>query len=231
MMSRSKRYLAGRKQIERLKEYSLDEAVELLKKVANTKFNETIECVVKLGVDPKKADQIVRGTVTLPAGTGRTVRVLVLTKTKQEEAKEAGADHVGAEDYIEKIKEGWLDIDVVVATPEVMPQVGRLGKILGARGLMPNPKSGTVTQNVEQTVREIKAGRVEFRVDKAGILHLGLGKASFTPQQMKQNIEEFLRTVVRLRPAAAKGQYIRGIFLTTTMGPGIRVSKTAAEFK
>lgn len=230
-MSRSKRYLAGRKQIERLKEYSLDEAVELLKKVANTKFDETIECVVKLGVDPKKADQIVRGTVTLPAGTGRTVRVLVLTKTKQEEAKEAGADHVGAEDYIEKIKEGWLDIDVVVATPEVMPQVGRLGKILGARGLMPNPKSGTVTQNVEQTVREIKAGRVEFRVDKAGILHLGLGKASFTPQQMKQNIEEFLRTVVRLRPAAAKGQYIRGIFLTTTMGPGIRVSKTAAEFK
>ncbi len=230
-MSRSKRYLAGRKQIERLKEYSLDEAVELLKKVANTKFDETIECVVKLGVDPKKADQIVRGTVTLPAGTGRTVRVLVLTKTKQEEAKEAGADHVGAEDYIEKIKEGWLDIDVVVATPEVMPQVGRLGKILGARGLMPNPKSGTVTQNVEQTVREIKAGRVEFRVDKAGILHLGLGKASFTPQQMKQNIEEFLRTVVRLRPAAAKGQYIRGIFLTSTMGPGIRVSKTAAEFK
>ena len=230
-MSRSKRYLTGREQVERLKEYSLDEAVELLKKVANSKFDETIECVVKLGVDPKKADQIVRGTVTLPAGTGRTVRVLVLTKTKQEEAKEAGADHVGADDYIEKIKGGWLDVDVIVATPEVMPQVGRLGKILGARGLMPNPKSGTVTPNVEQTVREIKAGRVEFRVDKAGILHLGLGKASFTPQQMKQNIEEFLRTVVRLRPAAAKGQYIRGIYLTSTMGPGIRVSKTAAEFK
>ena len=230
-MSRSKRYLTGREQVERLKEYSLDEAVELLKKVANSKFDETIECVVKLGVDPKKADQIVRGTVTLPAGTGRTVRVLVLTKTKQEEAKEAGADHVGADDYIEKIKGGWLDVDVIVATPEVMPQVGRLGKILGARGLMPNPKSGTVTPNVEQTVREIKAGRVEFRVDKAGILHLGLGKASFTPQQMKQNIEEFLRTVVRLRPAAAKGQYIRGIYLTSTMGPGIRLSKTAAEFK
>jgi large subunit ribosomal protein L1 len=230
-MSRSKRYNTGREQVERLKEYSLDEAIELLKKVANTKFDETIECAVKLGVDPKKADQIVRGTVTLPAGTGRTVRVLVLTKTKQEEAKEAGADHVGADDYIEKIKGGWLDVDVIVATPEVMPQVGRLGKILGARGLMPNPKSGTVTPNVEQTVREIKAGRVEFRVDKAGILHLGLGKASFTPQQIKQNIEEFLRTVVRLRPAAAKGQYIRGIFLTSTMGPGIRLSKTAAEFK
>ncbi len=230
-MSRSKRYLTGKEQVERLKEYSLDEAIELLKKVANTKFDETIECVVKLGVDPKKADQIVRGTVTLPAGTGRTVRVLVLTKTKQEEAKEAGADHVGADDYIEKIKGGWLDVDVIVATPEVMPQVGRLGKILGARGLMPNPKSGTVTPNVEQTVSEIKAGRVEFRVDKAGILHLGLGKASFTPQQIKQNIEEFLRTVVRLRPAAAKGQYIRGIYLTSTMGPGIRVSKTAAEFK
>ncbi len=230
-MSRSKRYLTGRKQVERLKEYSLDEAIELLKKVANTKFDETIECVVQFGVDPKKADQIVRGTVTLPAGTGRTVRVLVLTKTKQDEAKEAGADYVGADDYIEKIKGGWLDVDVIVATPEVMPQVGRLGKILGARGLMPNPKSGTVTPNVEQTVSEIKAGRVEFRVDKAGILHLGLGKASFTPQQIKQNIEEFLRTVVRLRPAAAKGQYIRGIYLTSTMGPGIRLSKTAAEFK
>ena len=230
-MSRSKRYNTGREQVERLKEYSLDEAIELLKKVANTKFDETIECVVKLGVDPKKADQIVRGTVTLPAGTGRSVRVLVLTKTKQEEAKEAGADYVGADDYIEKIKGGWLDVDVIVATPEVMPQVGRLGKILGARGLMPNPKSGTVTPNVEQTVSEIKAGRVEFRVDKAGILHLGLGKASFTPEQIKQNIEEFLRTVVRLRPSAAKGQYIRGIYLTSTMGPGIRLSKTAAEFK
>ena len=230
-MSRSKRYLTSKEQVERLKEYSLDEAIELLKKVANTKFDETIECVVKLGVDPKKADQIVRGTVTLPAGTGRTVRVLVLTKTKQEEAKEAGADHVGADDYIEKIKGGWLDVDVIVATPEVMPQVGRLGKILGARGLMPNPKSGTVTPNVQQTVSQIKAGRVEFRVDKAGILHLGLGKASFTPEQIKQNVEEFLRTVVRLRPAAAKGQYIRGIYLTSTMGPGIHLSKTAAEFK
>ncbi len=217
--------------MERAKEYTLDEAVGLLKKAANAKFDEVVECAIRLGVDPKKADQVVRGTVTLPAGTGRKVRVLVITKTQQNEAQEAGADYVGFEDYIEKIKEGWLDMDVIVATPEVMPQVGRLGKILGARGLMPNPKSGTVTQNVSQTIQEIKAGRVEFRVDKAGIIHLGLGKASFTPDQIKQNIEEFLRTIVRLRPATAKGQYIRSIYLSSTMGPGIRLSPTAAEFK
>lgn len=230
-MKRSRRYLANKALIDRAKEYTLDEAIDLLKKVANTKFDETVECVAKLGVNPKKADQVVRGTVTLPAGTGRTVRVLVLTKTKQEEAQEAKADYVGADDYIEKIKEGWLDVDVIVATPEVMSQVGRLGKILGARGLMPNPKSGTVTQNVGQTVREIRAGRVEFRVDKAGIVHLALGKVSFSADQIRQNIEEFLRTVVRLRPPAAKGQYIRGIYLTSTMGPGIRLSRSVAEFK
>jgi large subunit ribosomal protein L1 len=217
--------------MDRAKEYTLDEAVGLLKKAANAKFDEVVECAIRLGVDPKKADQVVRGTVTLPAGTGRKVRVLVITKTQQNEAQEAGADYVGFEDYIEKIKEGWLDMDVIVATPEVMPQVGRLGKILGARGLMPNPKSGTVTQNVGQTIQEIKAGRVEFRVDKAGIIHLGLGKASFTPEQIKQNIEEFLRTIVRLRPSTAKGQYIRSIYLSSTMGPGIRLSPSVAEFK
>ena len=217
--------------MDRAKEYTLDEAVGLLKKAANAKFDEVVECAIRLGVDPKKADQVVRGTVTLPAGTGRKVRVLVITKTQQNEAQEAGADYVGFEDYIEKIKEGWLDMDVIVATPEVMPQVGRLGKILGARGLMPNPKSGTVSQNVGQTIQEIKAGRVEFRVDKAGIIHLGLGKASFTPEQIKQNIEEFLRTIVRLRPSTAKGQYIRSIYLSSTMGPGIRLSPSVAEFK
>jgi large subunit ribosomal protein L1 len=217
--------------VDRTKEYSLEEAVALLKSSATAKFDEVVECAIRLGVDPKKADQVVRGTVTLPAGTGRKVRVLVITKNQQAEAQEAGADYVGFEDYIEKIKEGWLDLDVIVATPEVMPQVGRLGKILGARGLMPNPKSGTVTQNVRQTIQEIKAGRVEFRVDKAGIIHLGLGKASFTPDQIKQNIEEFLRTIVRLKPATAKGQYIRSIYLSSTMGPGIRLSPSAAEFK
>lgn len=230
-MKRSKRYVQNKALVDRSKEYTLEEAVDLLKKAGNAKFDETVECAVKLGVNPKKADQVVRGTVALPAGTGRTVRVLVLTKTKQDEAREAGADHVGAEDYIEKIKEGWLDVDVIVATPEVMPQVGRLGKILGARGLMPNPKSGTVTQNVGQSIREIKAGRVEFRVDKAGIVHLGLGKIGFSADQIKQNVEEFLRTIVRLRPAAAKGQYIRGIYLTSTMGPGIRLDRSVAEFK
>jgi large subunit ribosomal protein L1 len=221
-VKRSKRYNAVRILVDRAKEYSLDEAVDILKKGASAKFDEVIECAIRLGVDPKKADQVVRGTVALPAGTGRKVRVLVLTKTKQDEATEAG---------IEKIKEGWLDMDVIVATPEVMSQVGKLGKILGARGLMPNPKSGTVTQNVSQTVREIKAGRVEFRVDKAGIIHLGLGKASFTEEQIKQNIEEFLRMVVRLRPTTAKGQYIRSIYLSSTMGPGIRLSPSVAEFK
>jgi large subunit ribosomal protein L1 len=230
-VKRSKRYVQNKALVDRSKEYTLEEAVDLLKKAGNAKFDETVECAVKLGVNPKKADQVVRGTVALPAGTGRTVRVLVLTKTKQDEAREAGADHVGAEDYIEKIKEGWLDVDVIVATPEVMPQVGRLGKILGARGLMPNPKSGTVTQNVGQSIREIKAGRVEFRVDKAGIVHLGLGKIGFSADQIKQNVEEFLRTIVRLRPAAAKGQYIRGIYLTSTMGPGIRLDRSVAEFK
>ncbi len=230
-MKRSKRYAQNKALVDRSKEYALEEAVDLLKKAGNAKFDETVECVVKLGVNPKKADQVVRGTVALPSGTGRTVRVLVLTKTKQDEAREAGADHVGAEDYIEKIKEGWLDVDVIVATPEVMPQVGRLGKILGARGLMPNPKSGTVTQNVGQSIREIKAGRVEFRVDKAGIVHLGLGKMSFSADQIKRNVEEFLRMIVRLRPATAKGQYIRGIYLTSTMGPGIRLDRSVAEFK
>jgi len=230
-VKRSKRYNTNRTLLERAKEYTLDEAIGLLKKAANAKFDEVVECAIRLGVDPKKADQVVRGTVTLPAGTGRKVRVLVITKTQQSEAQEAGADYVGFEDYIEKIKEGWLDMDVIVATPEVMPQVGRLGKILGARGLMPNPKSGTVTQNVSQTIQEIKAGRVEFRVDKAGIIHLGLGKASFTPDQIKQNIEEFLRTIVRLRPSTAKGQYIRSIYLSSTMGPGIRLSPLVAEFK
>lgn len=230
-MKRSKRYVQNKALLDRSKEYALEEAVDLLKKAGNAKFDETVECVVKLGVNPKKADQVVRGTVALPSGTGRTVRVLVLTKTKQDEAREAGADHVGAEDYIEKIKEGWLDVDVIVATPEVMPQVGRLGKILGARGLMPNPKSGTVTQNVGQSIREIKAGRVEFRVDKAGIVHLGLGKMSFSADQIKRNVEEFLRMIVRLRPATAKGQYIRGVYLTSTMGPGIRLDRSVAEFK
>ncbi|MFH1011331.1 MAG: 50S ribosomal protein L1 [bacterium] len=229
-MKGSKRYQTNRTLVDRSKEYTLDEAISLLKKAANAKFDEVVECAIRLGVDPKKADQVVRGTVALPAGTGRKVRVLVLTKTKQAEAEEAGADYVGSDDYIEKIKEGWLDMDVIVATPEVMAQVGKLGKILGARGLMPNPKSGTVTQNVAQTVREIKAGRVEFRVDKAGIIHLGLGKVSFTADQIKQNIEEFLRTIVRLRPATAKGQYIRNIYLSSTMGPGIRLSPSVAEF-
>ena len=229
MTPMAKRVGANEKLVDRRKEHTLEEAVAVLKKTKSAKFNETVEVSVRLNVDPKKADQIVRGTVALPHGTGKTVRVLAVTRTKHAEAEEAGADFVGAEDMIEKIRGGWTDVDVIVATPEVMPDLGKVGKILGPRGLMPNPKTGTVTPNLGQAIREIKAGKVEFRVDKFGILHLGVGKLSFSEKQLQENLAEFFRNVMRLKPASAKGQYVKSVFVTSTMGPGIRMTRAVVE--
>jgi len=225
----SKRARGNKKLVDRRRELTLEEGVTVLKKTASAKFDETIEVSMRLGVDPKKADQIVRGTVTLPHGTGKKVRVIAVTKTKNAEAEAAGADTVGYEEIIEKIRGGWTDFDVLVATPDAMADIGRLGKILGPRGLMPNPKAGTVTQNIGQAIHEIKAGKVEFRVDKAGILHLGVGKLSFTEEQIRDNLSEFFRNVMRLKPATAKGQYVKSVFITSTMGPGIRLQRSVVE--
>jgi large subunit ribosomal protein L1 len=226
-MKTSKRFLAALKTVDRFKEYSLEDAIKLVKQNANAKFDESVEITVNLGVDPKRADQMVRGTVVLPNGQGKTIRVLVLCKPeREEEARKAGADHVGLDEYVEKIKAGWSDVDVIMATPDVMSEVGKLGKLLGPKGLMPNPKAGTVTFNLANAVKEVKAGRVEFRVDKYGILHLSIGKSSFEAPKLKENIEEFMRTVVRMKPPAAKGQYVRGITISSTMGPGVKVDKS-----
>ncbi len=227
-MKRSKRYRETLAKIEKGKDYSLEEAVKLIKETASAKFDETVEVAVRLGVDPRHADQVVRGTVTLPHGTGKDVRVLVIAKgTKATEAEEAGADFVGFKDVITKIQEGWLDFDVVIATPDVMSEVGKLGRILGPRGLMPNPKAGTVTMDVAKAVKEVKAGKIEFRVDRYGILHVAVGKASFEPEKLQENIKTFIETVLRLKPPAAKGQYIRSITLSNTMGPGIPVDRNS----
>ncbi len=228
-MPYSKRVKRNREQLNRNTELPLSEAISTLKKTAPAKFNETVEVAVRLGVDPKKADQIVRGTVVLPHGTGKTVRVVAVTKTKISEAQDAGADHAGFEDILERIKGGWTDFDVLVATPEVMADLGKLGKILGPRGLMPNPKAGTVTPNIGNAVRDVKGGKVEFRVDKYGILHLGVGRINFSATQLFENIEEFFKNIMRNKPATAKGQYVKSVFLTSTMGPGIRVQRAEVE--
>ncbi|MCI0696508.1 50S ribosomal protein L1 [candidate division KSB1 bacterium] len=227
-MKHSRRYQELLKNIEPGKEYALEDAVKLLKKTATAKFDETVEVSVRLGVDPRHADQAVRGTVALPHGLGKTVRVLVLCKSvKEKEAKDAGADYVGFEEYIKKINENWFDFDVMIATPDVMGEVGKLGKILGPRGLMPNPKSGTVTLDVGKAVKEVKAGKIEFRVDKTGILHVNVGKSSFSEPQLVDNIRAFMDTVVRLKPASAKGQYVRSVTVSSTMGPGIAIDRNA----
>ncbi|MBL0061020.1 MAG: 50S ribosomal protein L1 [bacterium] len=228
-MPYSKRVKRNREQLNRNTELPLSDAINTLKKTAPAKFNETVEVAVRLGVDPKKADQIVRGTVVLPHGTGKTVRVVAVTKTKISEAQDAGADHAGFEDILERIKGGWTDFDVLVATPEVMADLGKLGKILGPRGLMPNPKAGTVTPNIGNAVRDVKGGKVEFRVDKYGILHLGVGRINFSATQLFENIEEFFKNIMRNKPATAKGQYVKSVFLTSTMGPGIRVQRAEVE--
>lgn len=213
-------------------EYDLKEAVEKLKQAKPAKFDESVDVAVRLGVDPKHADQVVRGTVSLPHGTGKTVRVLVIAKPdKHEEAKEAGADHVGFDDYIKKIQEGWTDIDVIIATPDTMSELGKIGKVLGPRGLMPNPKSGTVTPNVGQAVKDVKAGKIDFRVDKTGIVHSIVGKISFDVDKLKDNIDAFLNTIVKLKPASSKGTYIKSITISTTMGPGIKVDKAYTNVK
>jgi len=227
----SKRVRENKKLVDRRKELSLEDAVAVLKKLKPAKFNETVEVSIRLGVDPKKADQVVRGTVALPHGTGKTVRVLAITKTKQSEAEAAGADLVGFEEVIEKIKGGWTDIDVIVATPEAMPEIGKLGKILGPRGLMPNPKAGTVVSanDVGRAVNEAKAGRVEFRLDKTANIHVSIGKASFDEKKLYENFAALMDAIKRARPAAAKGNYIKHITLTTTMGPGIRIDPNLAQ--
>ncbi len=227
-MQFSKRFKALAKKIEP-KAYTVEEAVAKVKETATAKFTESVDIAVRLGVDPKKADQAVRGTVALPHGIGREVRVLVLARPpRDEEAKAAGADHAGLAEYVAKIQGGWADIDVIIATPDVMGEVGKLGKILGPRGLMPNPKSGTVTADVAKAVKEVKAGKIEFRVDKAGILHSSVGKASFEQKQLVENIHAFVAAVMRLKPATAKGTYVKSIHLSSTMGPGVEIDRAHA---
>ena len=232
MAKQGKRYRAAAAAIDRARRYPMDEAVRtLLAAGGEAKFDESVEVAVRLGVDPRQADQNVRGTVVLPHGTGKTVRVLVFAKgEKAREAQEAGADHVGADDLVKKIQdEQWLDFDTAIATPDMMGQVGRLGKVLGPRGLMPNPKVGTVTFDVAKAVREVKAGKVEFRVDKAGIVHVPVGKRSFGAEKVLDNVQALLASLMRAKPAAAKGQYVQTIALTTTMGPSVRVEPLVAR--
>ena len=214
--------------VDSTKEYSLKEASQLVKEITTTKFDASVDMDVRLGVDPRKSTQMVRGTVTLPHGTGKTVRVLVLCSAdKEQEAKDAGADYVGLDEYIEKIKGGWTDIDVIITMPAIMGKIGALGRVLGPRGLMPNPKSGTVTNNVGDAVRQVKAGKIDFRVDKAGIVHTSIGKVSFTPEQIADNAREFLRTLERLKPTSAKGTYMKSVYLSSTMSPGIKIDTRA----
>ena len=218
--------------IEEGKVYTLKEAASLVKEITTTKFDASVDIDVRLGVDPRKANQMVRGVVTLPHGTGKQVRVLVLcTPDKENEAKEAGADYVGLDEYIEKIKGGWTDVDVIITSPNVMGKVGALGRILGPRGLMPNPKTGTVTMEIGKAVKEVKAGKIDFKVDKFGIVHTSVGKVSFTPEQIVDNAKEFMGMILKLKPAAAKGSYVKSIYLSTTMSPGVQVDPKSVENK
>lgn len=225
MPNHGKKHVEASKQVDRSRYYELPEAIGLVKQIAPAKFDETVDVAVRLGVDVRHADQQVRGAVVLPHGTGKTRRVLVFAKgDKAKEAEAAGADIVGAEEFVAKIQEGWLDFDVAVATPDMMGQVGRLGKILGPKGLMPNPKTGTVTFDVANAVREIKAGKIEYRTDKTGIVHARIGKVSFGDDSLMENFRTFVEALVRAKPAAAKGQYLRSITVSSTMGPGVRVN-------
>lgn len=227
-MSKGKRYRQDVASFDRKARYTVDEGIGLLRKTSRAKFDETFEVGMRLGVDPRRADQAVRGTLILPHGTGKTVRVLVFAKGElEQEAKEAGADYVGAEEYIEKITQGWLDFDVAIAAPEMMRTIGKLGKILGVRGLMPNPKSGTVTQEVGRATREAKAGRIEYRVDRDGNVHAPVGKMTFDDSKLADNLRAFVDAVVKARPASAKGQYIKSITISSTMGPGIKLDRQA----
>ena len=211
-------------QFDKTKVYALSEAVEVVKKITYTKFDSSFDIDVRLGVDPRKANQMVRGIVTLPHGTGKITRVLVLcTPDKEDEAKAAGADHVGLDDYVEKIKKGWTDVDVIITMPSVMPKIGALGKILGPRGLMPNPKAGTVTMDIGKAVAEVKAGKIDFKVDKYGIIHSGIGKVNFSSDKLMENVKEIMSTIIKLKPTAAKGTYVKSIYLSSTMSLGVQV--------
>ncbi|HLU89818.1 MAG TPA: 50S ribosomal protein L1 [Cyclobacteriaceae bacterium] len=211
-------------------QYSLAEATSLVKEITSSKFDASVDLDIRLGVDPRKADQMIRGVVALPHGTGKEIKVLVLcTPDKQEEAREAGADYVGLDDYIAKIEGGWTDVDVIITMPNVMAKVGRLGRVLGPRGLMPNPKSGTVTLDVGKAVREVKAGKIDFKVDKFGIIHASIGKVSFTPEKLQENAQELIQTISKLKPATSKGTYFRSIHLSSTMSPGIDIDKGSIQ--
>jgi large subunit ribosomal protein L1 len=224
MAKNGKKYLEAAKLVDRTKAYSVTEAIELAKKTSIAKFDATVEAAFRLGVDPKKADQQIRGAVVLPNGTGKTQRVLVFAKgEKAKEAEAAGADYVGDSDYINKIQQGWFEFDVIVATPDMMGEVGKLGRVLGPKGLMPNPKTGTVTFDVTKAVNEIKAGKVEYRVDKAGNIHVPIGKVSFEDNKLVENLQTVFETLMKVKPAAAKGTYMKNVSVTTTMGPGVKV--------
>lgn len=224
MAKLTKKHKEALAKFDKSKEHSLTEAVEVVKNISYTKFDPSVDVSVRLGVDPRKANQMVRGSVTLPHGTGKEVRVLVLcTPDKEEEAREAGADHVGLDEYVQKIKDGWTDVDVVITMPSVMAKVGALGRILGPRGLMPNPKTGTVTMEVGAAVKAAKAGKIDFKVDKFGIIHSAVAKLSFTEEQIIENAVELISTIVKMKPSSAKGVYVKSIFLSSTMSPGVRV--------
>ncbi len=228
-MAKGKNYRSVREKVEQ-RDYPLADAIGFLKDSGYAKFDETVEIAMRLGVDPKHADQMVRGTVVLPHGTGKKVRILVFASgEKLNEAEEAGADHFGGEELAKKIQDGWMDFDAVVSTPDMMRVVGRLGRVLGPRGLMPNPKSGTVTFEVAKAVQDIKSGKVEFRVDKAGVLHAPLGKLSFEKDQLQENVESLLKAVLRAKPSASKGKYVKGISLSSTMGPGLRIDEAVLQ--
>jgi len=223
-MKEGKRYAEAAEKVDRLKTFDFETAVGIVKDTASAKFDETVECAVRLGVDPRKSDQVVRGATVLPHGLGKTERILAFAKgEKEKEARDAGADFVGADDFVEKIQGGWLEFDRIVATPDMMGTVGKLGKILGPRGLMPNPKLGTVTFDLAKAIQEIKAGKAEFKTDKNGIVHAPIGKASFTAEQLVQNLGAFLETLLKLKPAASKGRYFKSITIATTMGPGVKI--------
>lgn len=226
MKKHSKRFNALIKSTKLDAEFAYHDAIRLVKKTATAKFDESFEVAIRLGVDPRKADQLVRGTVSLPHGTGKAVRVLVLAKSpKDQEAVSAGADHAGFQEYIEKLQSGWADIDVIIATPDVMGEVGKLGRILGPRGLMPNPKSGTVTFDVAKAVREVKAGKIEYRVDKAGNVHAAVGKCSFPEDKLAENVQSFYQSILRAKPQTSKGKYVKGVAFSSTMGVGVRVTE------
>jgi len=225
-MKESKRVKSLKEKLDLKKEYSIEDAVKLLKDNSSVKFVESLDCAIRLGVDPRHADQMVRGTVSLPHGTGKEVRVLVVAKgAKADEALAAGADFAGFEEYIAKIKEGWADIDVVIAAPDTMGELGKLGRMLGPKGLMPNPKSGTVTMDVAKAVKEVKTGKIEFRVDKTGIVHATLGKLNFEVDQLVDNANTFVEKIMKMKPSASKGTYVKSLYLTSTMGPGLHIIK------